>query len=138
MSRVLQAEVTGEPINNLDLGADDDAAGAVVTFRGVVRDHDGGRGVVRIEYTSHPIAGDVIAQIAVEAAQRPGVRTVGAVHRVGLLEVGDAALVVAVGAAHRAEAFETCAWVVDEVKRRLPVWKKQHFTDGSTEWTGSP
>lgn len=138
MSRVVRAEVSGGSINGLELAVDDAAAGAVVAFTGVVRNHDGGRGVHAILYASHPSASDVIAQIAGEGAARAGVLGVAAVHRVGMLAVGDVALAVAVAAGHRAEAFATCAWIVDEIKRRLPVWKKQHFTDGTAEWTGCP
>jgi molybdenum cofactor synthesis domain-containing protein len=114
------------------------AAGAVVTFAGVVRDHDGGREVAALHYEAHPDAGRTLAGILDEARQRPGVLAAAARHRTGDLVIGDLAFVAAVSAAHRAEAFEACAWLVDEAKSRLPIWKHQHFTDGSDEWVNSP
>jgi len=130
--------VRGESINELTLDVDDAAAGATVTFRGVVRNHDGGRPVDRIEYVGHPSADEVVREVVAEARARAGIIAAAAVHRVGLLEVGDVAIVAAASSAHRADAFTACMWIVDEVKKRLPVWKNQHFSDGSTEWTGSP
>lgn len=115
-----------------------EAAGAVVSFAGVVRDHDGGRGVTRLEYSAHPSAHDVLAEVAAEVARSAqGVRAIAVSHRVGALAIGDAALVAAVAADHRRAAFETCALLVDTVKERLPVWKHQFFADGSEEWVGS-
>ena len=116
---------------------DDAAAGATVSFSGVVRDHDGGRGVSALEYHGHPTAASVVARVAGEIAARPGVIAVAVSHRIGLLKVGDVALAVAVSAAHRREAFAACSDLVDEVKRQLPVWKRQVFDDGTDEWVGS-
>ena len=116
---------------------DDPAAGATVTFSGVVRDHDGGRSVTGLEYQVHPSASEVIAQVAAEVAGRTGVIAVAVTHRHGVLRVGDVALAVAVSAAHRREAFRACADLVDEVKKRLPIWKRQVFADGTDEWVGS-
>jgi molybdopterin synthase catalytic subunit len=114
------------------------AAGAVVGFAGMVRDHDGGRAVTRLEYSAHPSAQDVLAEVAAEvAAHAAGVRAIAVSHRVGMLDIGDAALVAAVAADHRAAAFETCAALVNAVKAHLPVWKHQSFADGSDEWVGS-
>jgi molybdopterin synthase catalytic subunit len=113
-------------------------AGAVVTFQGVVRDHDHGRGVTRLEYEAHPSAARVLAEVAAEVAADPDVYAVAVSHRVGVLEVGDVALVAAVSSAHRAVAFAACARLVDEVKARLPVWKHQLFLDGTDEWVNSP
>lgn len=115
---------------------DDAAAGATVSFSGVVRDHDGGRGVSALEYHGHPTAASVVARVAGEIAARPGVIAVAVSHRIGLLEVGDVALAAAVSAAHRREAFAACIDLVDEVKRQLPVWKRQVFDDGTDEWVG--
>jgi molybdopterin synthase catalytic subunit len=104
----------------------------------VGRDHDGGRPVRGLEYGAHPTAGKVVADIAAEVASRArGVRAIAVSHRVGQLAIGDVALACAVAADHRREAFETCAELVEEVKRLLPVWKHQVFTDGSDEWVGS-
>lgn len=141
MSLVRRAVVTEEPLSvaeHAELVADA-AAGAVVTFDGAVRDHDGGRGVVCLDYEGHPTAGKVLAEVVEElAAGAEGVRAVAVSHRVGALAIGDTALAVAVAAEHRAEAFRLCSDLVDEVKKRLPVWKHQRFTDGSTEWVNFP
>lgn len=110
-------------------------AGALVTFSGVVRDHDQGRAVRSLAYEAHPSAQNVLAQVAGDVAGRwSDVVRVAVSHRVGPVPTGQAALVVAVASAHRAEAFEAAAALVDEVKARLPVWKHQVFTDGTDEW----
>lgn len=110
------------------------AAGAVVSFGGVVRDHDHGRSVQRLEYEGHPSAGEVLRQVVEEIAKDPEIYAVAVSHRLGPLEIGDVALAVAVSTAHRAAAFAACARLVDEVKAQLPVWKHQVFTDGTDEW----
>jgi molybdopterin synthase catalytic subunit len=138
--RVARAVVTDDPLD-VDEHArlvDDPAAGAVVTFAGVVRDHDGGRSVRGLEYSAHPTAGAVVAEVAADVARRArGVRAIAVSHRVGALAIGDVALACAVAADHRQEAFATCAELVDEVKRLLPVWKHQAFSDGTDEWVNS-
>jgi molybdopterin synthase catalytic subunit len=116
----------------------DSRAGAVVTFQGVVRDHDGGQGVVELEYEGHPTAAAVLAEIVAEFAADPEVYAVAVSHRVGRLDIGDVALVASVATAHRAEAFQRCARLVDEVKARLPIWKRQRFVDGTEEWVNCP
>jgi molybdopterin synthase catalytic subunit len=114
------------------------AAGAIVGFAGVVRDHDGGREVTRLEYSAHPSAQETLEKMAAEvAADCEGVRAIAVSHRIGTLQIGDAALVAAVAADHRGAAFDTCARLVDTVKARLPVWKHQFFADGSDEWVNS-
>lgn len=114
------------------------SAGAVVGFVGMIRDHDGGRRVVRLEYSAHPSADEVLAEVVADVAERAsGVRAVAASHRIGALHIGEAALVAAVAADHRQAAFRTCALLVDEIKARLPVWKHQFFDDGTEEWVGS-
>jgi molybdopterin synthase catalytic subunit len=114
------------------------AAGAVVVFRGVVRDHDSGRGVTLLEYEAHPSAESVLAEVVAKFAGEPAVYEIAVSHRIGVLKVGEVALVAAVSTAHRAEAFAVCARLVDEVKERLPVWKRQVFIDGAEEWVNSP
>ncbi len=109
-----------------------------MTFAGVVRDHDRGRTVTALHYEGHPDAGRVLAEVVAEALERPGVLAAAARHRVGDLAIGDLAFVAAVSAAHRGEAFDACAWLVDEAKARLPIWKHQHFADGTDEWVNSP
>ena len=140
MTLVLKAEITEQPVDLAELEAlvAHEAAGAVVGFAGVIRDHDGGRSVVRLEYSAHPSAQDTLADVLAEVAgQARGVRAVAASHRIGTLAIGEAALVAAVAADHRGTAFETCAKLVDTIKARLPVWKHQFFADGSDEWVGS-
>jgi len=134
------ATVTEAP---LDLAAHeqavaDPAAGAVVSFAGVVRDHDHGRDVTLLEYEAHPSAEAVLKEVAAEIAADPEVRAVAVSHRIGVLQIGDVALAAAVATAHRAEAFAICARLVDEVKARLPVWKRQVFADGTEEWVNCP
>ncbi len=137
---VLRADLTEQTI---DLAEHEgvvahQAAGAVVAFSGVVRDHDGGRTVTRLEYSAHPSAQQTLADVVAEvAAAAVGVRAIAVSHRIGRLDIGDAALVAAVAADHRQAAFETCARLVDSVKERLPVWKHQFFADGSDEWVNS-
>jgi molybdenum cofactor synthesis domain-containing protein len=140
-ARVLRAEVSESPITVEEHAAlvADDAAGAVVTFAGVVRDHDGGKGVRDLDYEGHPSAKAVIEEVAADVAGRHrGVRAVAVSHRIGPLTVGDVALACAVAAEHRAEAFAACADLVDDVKARLPIWKHQTFTDGTDEWVNCP
>ena len=140
MTRIVRAGVTEGPIlltEHEHLVAHE-AAGAVVGFAGVVRNHDGGREVVRLDYSAHPHAEQILFEVLAEvAAEAPGVRAVAASHRVGTLLVGDAALVAAVSADHRTAAFAACARLVDAVKERLPVWKHQFFADGTDEWVNS-
>jgi molybdopterin synthase catalytic subunit len=137
---VLRAEVGEAPLDVAEHAAlvDQAAAGAVVTFAGVVRDHDGGRSVRGLEYSAHPTAEKIVADVAADVAARSaGVRAIAVSHRIGPLGIGDVALACAVAADHRKEAFEACAELVDEVKRLLPVWKHQLFADGTDEWVGS-
>ncbi|MEV4645365.1 molybdenum cofactor biosynthesis protein MoaE [Saccharopolyspora sp. NPDC049357] len=138
---VLRADVVDEHIDveSLARSVEHNAAGAVVTFGGVVRDHDGGRGVLELEYTGHPIAQDVIQEVADDIAGRfEGVRAIAVSHRVGMLKIGDVALGCAVAAEHRKQAFNACSELVDEVKRRLPIWKRQVFDDNTEEWVNCP
>lgn len=140
MTEVLRVALTEETIDLAEHEAlvAHQAAGAVVGFSGVVRDHDGGRGVVRLEYSAHPTAERTLTEVAEEIARGcNGVRAIAVSHRIGTLHIGDAALVAAVAADHRQAAFETCALLVDAVKARLPVWKHQFFSDGTEEWVGS-
>ena len=137
--RVSIAAISTQP---LDVAAHtaavaDPAGGAIVSFTGVVRDHDHGRSVTALEYSAHPTAAAVVAHVAAEFAVRDGVLAIAVTHRLGDLVVGDLAIVVAVSAAHRHTAFTVCAELVDEVKKRLPVWKRQRFADGTDEWVNS-
>lgn len=137
--RVAFARISDAPITveECDLAVASATAGAVVTFAGVVRNHDEGRGVLTLDYTAHPSAGEVIASVAASvAAEFPDVELAVA-HRIGALVVGDVALACAAASAHRAEAFAACARLVDAVKESVPIWKEQSFTDGTTEWVAS-
>jgi molybdenum cofactor synthesis domain-containing protein len=138
---VLRAVVTEDPLEveeHARLVARS-SAGAVVSFSGVVRDHDGGKGVRALEYSGHPSAADVITRVANQvAAAHPEVLGLAVSHRIGPLMIGDSALACAVAAAHRAAAFAACAALVDEVKLQLPIWKRQEFTDGAEQWVNSP
>jgi molybdopterin synthase catalytic subunit len=140
MTRILRAAVTEDVLSLTEhehLVAHE-AAGAVVGFAGVVRNHDSGREVLRLDYSAHPQAEHILFEVLAEVvAEAAGVRAVAASHRVGTLAIGDAALVAAVSAEHRAAAFITCARLVDAVKERLPVWKHQFFADGTDEWVNS-
>ncbi len=135
--------LVGVSADPLDVGLHERAidhpkSGARVVFCGVVREHDHGRGVTKLEYQAHPSAAQVIAQVAAEFAAEPGVLAVAISHRIGTLDIGDIALVAAVATAHRSAAFDTCGRLVNEVKARLPIWKRQVFVDGSDEWVNFP
>lgn len=139
-ARVALAAVDDRPLDVARLAAlvSDDRAGATVTFTGVVRNHDAGRAVDGIEYVGHPSADAIIAEVAAEFTGREGVHAIVVAHRVGTLTIGDLALVAAVSASHRAQAFSTCSDLVDLIKQRLPIWKRQVFSDGSSEWSNCP
>jgi molybdopterin synthase catalytic subunit len=140
MTLVLRAVVTDQPISLAEHEelVSHQAAGAIVGFVGVIRDHDDGRGVSRLEYSAHPSAAQVFVDVVTEVAeQSTGVRAIAASHRIGVLQIGEAALVAAVAADHRQAAFAGCAQLVDTIKARLPVWKHQFFNDGTEEWVGS-
>jgi molybdopterin synthase catalytic subunit len=113
-------------------------AGGIATFVGVVRERDHGHGVEALDYTSHPSAPQVLREIAERLAAGADVIRIAAVHRVGHLEIGDLAVVVAVSAAHRGTAFDVCRELVDTLKATVPIWKHQIFDDGSDEWVGTP
>lgn len=113
-------------------------AGGVATFVGVVRELDHGQGVESLEYTSHPSAPQVLRELAERLGTGGDVIRLAVVHRVGHLEIGDVAVVVAVSAAHRGAALDVCRELIDEVKATVPIWKHQIFEDGSDEWVGTP
>ena len=113
-------------------------AGGIATFIGVVRGCDHGRGVEALDYTCHPSAPQVLREVAERLAAAGDVIRVAVVHRVGHLEIGDLAVVVAVSAVHRAAAFEVCRELIDTLKASVPIWKHEIFEDGSDEWVGMP
>lgn len=112
--------------------------GGIALFVGVVRDHDHGESVSALDYSAHPSVVDTLGEVLAEVATRHTVARLGAVHRVGHLEIGDLAVVAAVSAPHRGEAFEACRDLIDTLKSRVPIWKHQQFSDGSDEWVGLP
>lgn len=115
----------------------DDAAGALVTFQGTVRDHARGRTVVALEYEAYPPAAEaMLAQIGEEIAERWGVDSVAIHHRYGLLRIGETSVVIAVSSAHRAEAFEAARYAIERIKVLVPIWKREIYEDGAV-WIGS-
>lgn len=112
-----------------------DAAGACVCFEGWVRDHNEGEAVMALEYESHgPVAEKEGERILAEATQRFGLIAAECVHRVGRLDIGDCAVWVGVSAAHRGAAFDACRFIIDAVKQRVPIWKKEHYRSGESGW----
>jgi molybdopterin synthase catalytic subunit len=110
--------------------------GGLACFLGTVRDHHGDREVLRLDYSAYvPMAEAELARIVAEAESRWDV-AVAIRHRIGSLEIGDAAVAVAAASGHRDEAFVACRYVIEEVKRRVPIWKKEYFADGTVEWVG--
>jgi molybdopterin synthase catalytic subunit len=132
-----RATISSQPLDAAAIEASvlSESNGALVTFRGVVRDHDQGRSVTSLDYQAHPDAEAILESCCETVASSSGL-AVAAAHRIGSLAVGEVALVVAVAAAHRAEAFAACEGLVDLIKQTVPIWKKQHLRDGETEWVG--
>ena len=139
-SLVRAARITETPLSvDRLLGlVQDPAVGGIALFVGVVRDHDAGADVVSLDYTQHPSAEATLRRCAEEAATAYDVVGLAVEHRVGHLEVGDLAVVVAVGAVHRGPALAACAHLIDTVKAEVPIWKEQHFTSGTAAWVGLP
>lgn len=136
---VIHTDIVETPISTDALEPDvlNDTCGAVVSFSGVIRDHDEGRDVHRLSYESHPLATTQIAEVAAEiSAKHPAVR-LSVVHRVGALEIGDVALAAVVASPHRHDSFAACSELIDEVKARVAIWKHQFFSDGDDEWVGA-
>jgi molybdopterin synthase catalytic subunit len=110
--------------------------GGIALFVGTVRNRDHDTDVVSLDYTQHPSAADVLTRCAEETADQHDVLAIALEHRVGHLEIGDIAVVVAVGAVHRGEALAACAHLINTLKAEVPIWKEQHFTSGDSEWVG--
>jgi molybdopterin synthase catalytic subunit len=136
--RLLALRDTPIDVAEVLAAVDDPGAGGVVSFTGLVRDSDGGKGVTELEYVAHPDAAGALQRVAERIAADLPVRALAAVHRTGLLAVGEVAVVVAASAPHRAEAFEAARRLIDELKAEVPVWKRQVFRDGTQEWVGTP
>jgi molybdopterin synthase catalytic subunit len=124
-------------VDEVRAAAADPGAGGLVLFAGAVRDTDHDRGVTALSYSAHPSAESELRRVAEVLAGKFPVLGIAAVHRVGDLEIGDLAVVVAVACPHRAEAFDACRALIDELKASVPIWKHQRFTDGGSEWVGS-
>ena len=133
----LTALITAAPLDAaaIEAAVASRADGALVTFRGVVRDHDHGQSVTGLDYLAHPDAEAFLRASCDRIAGETGLR-VAAAHRGGPLEVGDLALVAAVAAPHRAAAFAAIERLVDDIKSTVPIWKRQHVAGGTTEWVG--
>jgi molybdopterin synthase catalytic subunit len=113
-------------------------AGAIDVFLGVVRNNNLGRDVAHLEYEAYPaMAERVMRDIGETAKQRFGLEAYAVLHRTGRLEIGETSLLVVVSCAHRAASFEACRWMVDEIKKRVPVWKKEVWSNGE-EWIEGP
>jgi molybdopterin synthase catalytic subunit len=133
---IRMTEMRAEPlsVDEIQAVAADPAAGAVVVFAGAVRDHDHGRGVTALSYTAHPSAAAELGRVAEKIAASHSIVSLAVAHRTGDLQIGDLAVVAAVGAAHRDVAFVACHALIDELKATVPIWKHQLFADGTTEW----
>jgi molybdopterin synthase catalytic subunit len=131
--------VTNEPLDATQLPAlvSSPEMGAVVTFAGIVRNNFDGRATAYLEYEAfEPMAVKVLRQIAEEARERWGTGAIAVHHRIGRLEIGETAVVIVVGAPHRHEAFEAAEWIMDRIKAIAPIWKKEQWADGASEWVG--
>jgi molybdopterin synthase catalytic subunit len=129
-------DLRSEPlsVDEIQAAAADPAAGAVVVFIGAVRDHDHGHGVTALSYSAHPSAAAELHRVAEKIAASHSIVSLAVAHRTGDLQVGDFAVVAAIGAAHRDTAFVACHALIDELKATVPIWKHQFFADGTNEW----
>jgi MoaE-MoaD fusion protein len=113
--------------------------GAIVIFDGVVRNHSRNRKTLHLEYDAYePMALAKLQELAREATRRFTIRNVALVHRLGHLEIGESSVLIAVFSAHRAAAFEACRWLIDTLKKTVPIWKKEFFEDGAVWADGEP
>ncbi len=137
MIRLAEVRDTTLSVDEVAAAVMDPAAGGVALFAGAVRDHDDGKQVTALSYAAHPSAADQLRKVAEGIASRYDVSAIAAVHRTGDLAIGDLAVVVAVSSAHRATAFEACRALIDELKQTVPIWKRQQFECGASEWVNS-
>ncbi len=122
-------------IESLKTTLQDAQAGACVTFEGWVRNHNEGKPVQALDYEAYAALAETEGnRILSEAREQFGLEAIVCVHRMGALQIGDLAVWVGVTAAHRGGAFDACRYVIDEVKARVPIWKKEHYVDGASEW----
>ena len=133
----MKFSVSHSPINvdAVKKAVSDTSCGALVVFEGWIRDHNEGQDVERLEYeVFRPVAEKEGAKIIDEAIERFGVSHAVCIHREGLLELGEIAVIVCVSSPHRSEAFDACRYIIDQAKTRLPIWKKEHYVTGISEW----
>ncbi|MEV0151148.1 MULTISPECIES: molybdenum cofactor biosynthesis protein MoaE [unclassified Nonomuraea] len=135
--RLLGIRDTSLSVEEVLAAVGDHAAGGTTLFVGTVREQDHGKPVTRLSYSAHPSAGDELRRVAEKVAADFPVTALAAVHRVGDLELGDIAVIVAVAAPHRQEAFAASRRLIDDLKAEVPIWKHQAFADGSAEWVGA-
>lgn len=136
MSQIF-ARITETPIDPAAVTAAVSAPenGALALFSGVIRNHDGGRHVRALDYSHHPEAERLLAELVAAEQTRTGLR-LAAWHRVGALAIGDVALCAAAASAHRRQAFDAIEELVEAIKANIPIWKRQHYVDGSSDWVG--
>ncbi len=130
-------KVTNGPIDAAQIKArlTNDACGACVVFEGWIRNHNEGKAVLRLEYEVYrPIAVKEGTRILAEALERFDIEDAACTHREGMLELNDTAIAAIAVAAHRDEAFQACQYIINEVKQRLPIWKKEHYANGDVQW----
>lgn len=133
----IQFEMSDSPLEPeiLKQRLEDAHSGALVTFEGWVRDHNEGQSVDQLEYSCYTaLANKEGKRILEEANERFDIRTACARHRVGMLEIGDIAVWVGVTSAHRADSFDACRFIIEEIKSRVPIWKREYYSNGHTEW----
>lgn len=136
--RLLDLRESPLDVSEVVTALEDPRAGGLTLFVGLVRDHDGGRGVDGLDYSAHPSALERLREVADRVAEQHDVLGVAAVHRTGTLAIGDVAVVVATTSVHRDEAFRASRTLIDTLKAEVPVWKHQRFDDGGDEWVGTP
>ncbi|NBE99748.1 molybdenum cofactor biosynthesis protein MoaE [Nonomuraea sp. KC401] len=134
--RLLGIRETPLSVDEVLAAVGDHAAGGITIFVGTVREQDHGKPVTRLSYSAHPSAEAELRQVAEKVAADFPVTALAAVHRVGDLELGDTAVIVAVAAPHRDEAFKASRRLIDDLKAHVPIWKHQSFADGEAEWVG--
>ena len=111
------------------------SCGAAVSFTGMVRNHDHGRAVKSLYYDCYRSMAEKMIQVLIEETEKKwGVEKVQVAHRIGHLEIGEVAVAITVSSAHRAEAFEACRFMIEKIKQQVPIWKKEVFEDGMSEW----
>jgi molybdopterin synthase catalytic subunit len=135
--RLIQVRESELSVDEVRAAIADPEAGGIALFAGAVRDHDQGQPVAALSYSAHPSAETELRRVAEHIAGKFRVTAIAAVHRIGDLQIGDLAVVVGASCPHRAEAFDACRALIDELKASVPIWKHQKFVNGSSEWVGS-